>query len=214
MAEPLVVVGAGGFGREVVDVIEAINAASDQPAWDLLGIVDDAPAEVNLQRLRSRNLEYLGSVADYLGSGPAAPYVVGVGTPGARRRIVERMASAGLKAATLLHPQATVGSDVVIGDGTIMCAGARVTTNVRLGCHVHINPNATVGHDTTLGDFVSLNPGASVSGDCVIESDVLIGVAGVILNGLTVGSGATVGGAACVVRNVAAGAVVKGVPAR
>ena len=79
---------------------------------------------------------------------------------------------------------------------------------------MHVNLNATVGHDTPIDDYVSINPLASISGDCVIESDVLIGVGGIVLNGLRVGQGATVGGAACAVRDVAAGTTVVGVPAR
>jgi acyl-[acyl carrier protein]--UDP-N-acetylglucosamine O-acyltransferase len=65
--------------------------------------------------------------------------------------------------------------------------GVRITTNIAIGQHVHINLNATVGHDTSIGDFVSLNPLASISGDCVIEDDVLVGVGGIVLNGLRLG---------------------------
>ncbi len=96
----------------------------------------------------------------------------------------------------------------------MVCAGVRVTTNIHLGQHVHLNINATVGHDSSIGDFVSVNPLASISGDCVIEDEVLIGVGGVVLNGVTVGRASVVGGSACVVKDVPPGVVVKGIPAR
>ena len=214
MAELLVVVGAGGFGRETADVVEAVNAAALEPVWHLVGVVDDTPSDAHLGRLSRRGIAYLGATDDVLGGAERPSYVVGIGSPSTRRRIAERFDAAGFTAATLVHPAATVGSDVQLGDGTVICAGVRVTTNIRIGRHVHLNPNVTVGHDTRLGDFVSMNPASSVSGDCEIGEGVLIGVGATVLNQLRVGADAVVGGAACVVRDVAGGQVVKGVPAR
>lgn len=214
MAEPIVVVGAGGFGREVLDVIDAINCHGDEPAWRLLGVVDDDPSEANLERLRGRGVEFLGGTDEPLKWLDSVNYTVGIGSPRVRRALADKFDGAHFQAATLIHPSATQGSGVTLGEGAVICAGVRLTTNITLGRHVHLNPNVTVGHDTTMGDFVSVNPLGSISGDCVIEDDVLIGVAGVVLNQLTVGRGATVGGSACVTKTVPPGAVVKGVPAR
>lgn len=219
MGSRLVVIGAGGFGRETVDVIEALNAeradVGEDAAWDLLGVVDDSPSETNLARLADRGIAHLGSLDEVLDAAPTGlAYAVGIGSPAVRRRIAERCDDAGLAAATLVHPSATIGSRVSLGPGTVVCAGARVTTNIEIGRHVHINPNVTIGHDTVVEDYVSLNPQAAISGDCVLETGVLVGVAGVVLNGLRVGAGAIVGGAACAVGDVEPGIVVVGVPAR
>lgn len=213
------VIGAGGFGREVVDVVEAINdacsRAGEAPAWDLVGVVDDAPSEMNLTRLADRSIPYLGSVEELLDGDLAdVAFVVGIGSPVVRTRIAERCHGAGLAAATLVHPSVTIGARVLVGPGTVLCAGARITTNIQIGRHVHVNPNATIGHDTIIADYVSLNPQAAVSGDCVLGTGVLVGVAGVVLNGLRVGEDAVIGGAACVVRDVDPGSTVAGVPAR
>lgn len=216
MTRDLVVVGAGGFGREVLDVVDAVNASGPEPAWTVVGVADDAPTEANLEHLRKRSVPFVGGTSGLNGADPGAAihYVVGIGNPVARRLIADRLDAAGLTPATLIHPTVTMGFDVEIGAGSVLCAGVRLTTHISLGRHVHLNLNSTVGHDTVLGDFVSANPLASISGDCTIEDDALIGVAGVILNGLTVGRGSVVGGSACVVKDVLPGAVVKGIPAR
>lgn len=213
-ARPLVVVGAGGFGREVIDVVDAINDAASAPVWDVVGIVDDSPSEVNLERLKKRGTPYIGTVEQVLNDFAPTQYVVGIGSPGVRRRIAEAFGKAGWPAATLIHPTVTLGFDVQVGAGSVICAGVRLTTNIRLGQHVHLNPNVTVGHDTELGDFVSMNPMSSISGDCRIEDDVLVGVGGVVLNGVSVGKGSVIGGAACVVGDVAPDQIVVGVPAK
>lgn len=215
MTIPIVVAGAGGFGRETLDVIEAINAAAPTPVWKLLGVVDDAVNDLNHERLKSRSVSFLGPIDDFLRTADRSTnYVVGIGSPAARRRVAKRFETAGLTAATLLHPSATRGALSVFGPGTVVCAGVTVSTNVLLGSHVHLNPNATIGHDTVIEQFVSVNPLANVSGDCVIETGVLIGAGAVVLNGLRVGSGAVVGGSACVIRDVDPETTMVGIPAR
>lgn len=212
-AERLVVVGAGGFGRETLDIIDAIN--EEHPAtFELLGVLDDGPTELHVSRLRARATPFLGPVDAWLARDGDARFVVAIGAPATRRRMVEQLDKAGLQAVTLVHPRAVLGSVGTIGTGTVVCAGVQVSTNVHLGRHVHLNPNATVGHDSVLEEYVSINPAATISGECRVRSSALVGAAAVVLQGLVVGSCALVGAGACVVRNVPENAVVKGVPAR
>lgn len=213
MPEGIIVIGAGGFGREVADVIEAMNTPHAR-TWDLLGVVDDAPSAENLASLAHRQLPYLGTIDEIL-TAPGRPrYVIGIGSPSARRRIAARFDAAGFVAATIVHPAASQGANIKLGAGCVVCAGVRLTTNICLGSHVHLNINSTVGHDSTVGDFVSVNPLASISGDCIIQDDAVVGVCASIINGLTVGRGAAVGGGACVVRSVEDHTTVVGVPAK
>ena len=107
-----------------------------------------------------------------------------------------------------------MGAAVDVGEGSIICAGVHITTNVAIGRHVHINLNCTVGHDTVIEDFVSISPLHRFPVMRHREPKVMIGVSAVVLQGLEVGEGAVVGGSACVVRDVAARTTVKGVPAR
>lgn len=212
MAIAVVVIGAGGFGREALDVIAAMDRTRD--GLHVVGVVDSAPSAQNLARLADRGVRYLGTEDEWLSSGNDASFVVGVGNPSARSRIAERWIDADLSPVTVVHPSAVVGSMSTIGAGSVVCAGVQISTNVQLGEFVHLNPNATVGHDSVLERCVSINPGAIVSGEVHIATRSLVGAGAVILQGLTLGRDSVVGAAACVVRDIEASAVVKGVPAR
>lgn len=214
MSVRLVIVGAGGFGRESLDVAEAMNSASTMDIFDIVGVLDDNPSEINLQRLADRGVAHLGTVADWFTSSVSGSFVVAIGDPAIRERLSDQFTEAGAAAATLIHPSAGMGSNSAVGSGSVVCAGVQVSTNVAVGNHVHLNPNATIGHDTVIHDFVSVNPAAVLSGDLVVEESVLVGAGAVILQGLIIGHNAIVGAGACVVKNVAPNTTVKGVPAR
>src|SRR5699024_159194 len=96
-----------------------------------------------------------------------ADHVVGIGAADPRRRIDVLASASGHQPAVLRHPAATVGRDVELGPGVIIAAGARLTTHLTLGRHVHVNLNCTVGHDTIIHDYATLFGGVVVGGGCV-----------------------------------------------
>lgn len=214
MSTEVVVVGAGGFGREVLDAIEAHNAASARDAVHVLGVADDAPSAVNLERLSARGYVLLGAIDEVLSDRSPVGYILGIGDPGAKRTIASKLEGTGWYPVGVVHPAAIVSPTARIGAGSIVCGGVQLSTNTTLGRHVHLNPNATVGHDANLGDFVSLNPGAIVSGEVQVGEGVLVGAGAVVLQGISVGENAIVGASACVTRNVASSTTVVGVPAK
>ncbi len=214
MTEALVVLGASGFGRETLDVVDALNRQG--PRYRLLGVLDDGPSEANLERLRARGVPYLGRIEDFDRSGREGitRFVVAIGSPPVRERVAGMAMQCGLLPTSLVHPTASIGTQCEVGAGAIICAGVLVSTNVRMGSHVHLNPGSIVGHDSVLGSFVSVNPRAVVSGDCLIEDLALLGAGSVVLQGRRVGRRAVVGAAACVVHDVPADHTARGVPAR
>lgn len=212
MSTSIVIIGCGGFGREVHDVIDAINEV--KPTWNLLGYLDDGPDHVNISLVESRGSRVLGATDWMLTAGREVQFVIGIGTGNIRRMLDERLSAAGLTAATLVHPGATLGHDVHIGEGSIICAGVRATTNIRLGRHVHLNLNTTVGHDSTLESYVTVNPLVAISGHVTVGTESMLGTHSAILQNLVVGERSVVGAGSCVVKDVPSGVVVKGVPAR
>ncbi len=204
----LVIVGAGGHGRELLDVVEAINAL--EPTWHVLGFLDDGTPDA--KRLARRGMRLLGP-ADRLAELDAA-YVVGVGDNDVRRRIDALATEHGREAATLVHPLSSIGGDVELAPGVVVTAGARITTNVRLGRHTHLNINAVVSHDARLGDYVTLSPGALVNGTVTLADEVMLGTGAIVLPGVSVGRGTWVAAGAVVLDDLPEGVVAVGVPAR
>ena len=204
---PFVIVGAGGFGRECLDIVQAINGHGGN--LDLVGYVDDEGGDPAW--LTRRGVACLGSVEK--APDHAARFVIAIGSGQARSRIDQALTAAHMTSPVLIHPQATLGPDCVVAPGVILNAGARVTTNIRLGRHVHVHANATIGHDSIVHDHVSVFPGATVSGGVSLGERVSVGTGANVLPGVEVAAGAFVGAGAVVTRNVGPGLVVAGVPA-
>ena len=208
MADDLVIVGAGGHGRETLDIVEAMNDAGTAQ-WNFLGFVDDG--EVRDDRLARREAEVV-EVSEL--DREAVRYVIGIGDPGMRETVAEKMTLAGFVPATLVHPAASVGSDNRIAEGVVLAAGARVTTNVSLGRHSQLNVDAVVSHDCEVGAFVTFSPGTLVNGECRIGDRAFFGTGAIVTPGLRVGADAKVGAGAVVLEDVPEGTTVVGVPAR
>jgi sugar O-acyltransferase (sialic acid O-acetyltransferase NeuD family) len=209
---PLVIVGAGGFGRELVDLVEAINTTTPGEVYDLIGFVDGDPDERDLVLDMA---PLLGGDAVLAELPNDTRYVVAITDVPARVRIDALATSLGLTPATLVHPQASVGRwHVEFGPGTIIGALAAVTTNVRTGRHTHVHYAATIAHDVELGDYVTVSPGAHISGAVRVGARAFIGSGAAVRQGTSIGDDAIIGLGAAVVQDVPAGATFVGVPAR
>ena len=210
MTTPLVIVGAGGHGRELLSLIEAVNCASER--YELLGFLDDGTPDAEL--LGRLGLRHLGPINTLESLPRDVAYLLGLGSPLHRRRIVDLAGGWARRAVTAVHPTAVVGSDVRMAEGVVVAAQTSVTTNVDLGKHVHLNVAVSVAHDVAIGDYATLSPGSRVSGNVAIGAGATLGTGAVVLPGVRVGADAVIGAGAVVTRDVATGATVAGVPAR
>lgn len=212
---PLVIVGMGGFGREVHEIVDAVNQASDEEGqrYDLLGFLDDDPAAKELEE--RRGISHLGPASTLASLPPEVQYVIAIGSPTVRRRIDEMVVRSGREAATLVHPSAVVGRrGIVLGPGSIVCASAVVATDITFGRHVHVNMGATVGHDAVCRDYVTISPNAAVSGNVELSTEVFVGTGAVIIQDRRVGAGSVVGAGSAVMHDLGPNITAVGVPAR
>jgi sugar O-acyltransferase (sialic acid O-acetyltransferase NeuD family) len=206
----VIIVGAGGFGREVLDVIEAINES--KPTWDFLGFVDDNP---ELQGSECRGYKVLGGVESIRKlTGEAIVAIVAVGNNSVRKSIVRRIEQHGGGFCTLIHPAARVTRYVKIGKGVIITAGCVLTTNIKIANHVIVNIGCTVGHDVILEDYVNLNPGVHINGSNVIGEGAYVGTGAVTIQDISIGRWSVVGAGAVVIRDIPERTLAVGVPAK
>jgi len=202
--------GPGGLGREVLQLLRDL-AAAGQECTPLAFLVDpDSPAPAALHGLNVHR-----DAVAFLRADPGVSVVVTLGDPVARARVVARLEAAlGPRFATLIHPGAWLGDSVEIGAGSVVMAGTTATTEVQLGRHVLLNPGCHLAHDTVLADFATLAPAVALAGGVEVGAGASLGIGARVLPRLRIGAGARVGAGAVVVRDVAPGETVAGVPAR
>ncbi len=209
MVRDLVIYGTGGFAREVHQLLEDLNSRRQE--WNIVGFLDDDDAKWGKD---VHGLPVLGN-AGWLAGRSEVGVSVGIGGPRSKKDVVERCrAAGGTSFPVLVHPLAWIGNRVKLGEGTIICAGARITTDIEIGRHVILNLDATVCHDTVIEDYVTIAPSVNVSGGVRLMEGADIGTNASFIPGVRVGAWSKVGAGAAVVRDVAAAATVVGVPAR
>jgi sugar O-acyltransferase (sialic acid O-acetyltransferase NeuD family) len=209
---PLLIVGAGGFGRETAAAVHCINAV--RPQWDLLGFVDDDPELLGREFEGAR---VLGPVDTGIAASPSARVVVCTGRPDnyfSRSAIVRRLRLAPDHYATIIHPSASIAPTAVIGHGSVVLAGTVVTAQSRIGDHVAVMPLVAITHDDEIGDFVTLASGVRLGGGVRIELGAYVGAGALVRDALTVGAWSLVAMGAVVTRSVPPAELWAGLPAR
>lgn len=207
--QAVVILGAGGFGRGILDVIDALNR--ELRRYRVLGFLD--PNVDPLPDTTRPGGAVIGDDHDLARLN--ARYVISVAATARRRALDHAAARAGKRpVAALVHPSCSVGGDVDLRSGAVLTAGVRVASNVIIGRHSHVNFNSSIGHDAVLGDFVTVFPQVAISGYAVLGDGVTMGTGSAVIPGIHIGTGATVGAGAVVVRDVPPRITVVGVPAK
>lgn len=202
----LIIVAAGAFGREVLWV-----AREARDTWNILGFLDDAQER---QGEEICGIPVLGRIDDWTRF-PDAHFVIAVGPPRIKKAIYDRMLAQGTpRFATLIHKSAQMSEYVEIGEGSIICAGCVLTTQIEIRRHVVVNLSCTCGHDTVMEDFVTLAPMIAASSRVTLEEGVEIGMFTTLLPGLRLGVGSMVGMGSVVVKDIPSNELWLGSPAQ
>ncbi|MCX7747151.1 MAG: acetyltransferase [Clostridia bacterium] len=205
----LIIIGAGGVGRETAMLIRDINKV--KPEWNVLGFVDD---DEKLSGTTIEGTKVIGSV-DFINSFNRDIYVIcSVSNPKIKQKIISRLDKDKLRFARLIHPTAVISDDCVIGEDVIIQAYCVITTNVNIGSHVQINPQCGIGHDSEIRDYTSLYWNVNISGNVTIGEGCILGTKATIIQGLRIGDGAIIGSSANVIRDMPANSTAVGNPAR
>lgn len=205
----LVIIGAGGFGREVAwQVLEQKNFCEQ---YQLIGFVDD---DETLSGTCLNGLPVLGNIDWLLKQEEPMAVLVAVGSAKIRKKIVERCRkNKKLEFPTFIANDVALSDTVAIGEGGIICRGNILTVNITIGDFVLINLACTIGHDVVMKDYVTLYPGVHVSGNVSIGEITEIGTGTNIIQGKTIGSHVIIGAGAVVIRDIEDNCTAVGVPA-
>lgn len=213
--QELVIIGAGGFGREVKWLVDRINQRNMEQyrteKWKLLGFIDDGIPVGTL----TDNLPSLGGTEWMLEKKEPIAVACAIGSAEKRRKVVESIKSnRTLEFPKLLDPSVLMSDSVRLGKGNIICAGTILAVDISIEDFLILNLDCTVGYDTVLESYVTVYPSVNISGAVHVHSCVEIGTGCHIIQGKTIGAGTIVGAGAVVVKDLPEHCTAVGNPAR
>ncbi len=208
-AAKLVIVGAGGLGREVLATVRACHEAGR--GWDVLGFLDSDPALASKQ---VGGIPVLGGDDWYRQNHSTVRFVCAIGDPSARSKAVERLLAMDAKFVSVSHPSVRIPGSVEIGVGTVIMSGTEFTTDVKIGSHVVIYLNCAITHDVCVDDFCLIASGCNLSGAAVLKTGVQLGAGVSVAPRQRIGAWAIVGAGSVVVKDIPANSTAVGNPCR
>ena len=201
------ILGAGGFGREVLDILQDLNRDED-----VLGFLDEN-LQIKGQLVNNKKVYPLSKLNEY--NPENVKLVCAIGIPSEERtKLIKKTKKMGFEYETLIHPSVMISKWVKIGEGTIICAGSILTTQIEIGNFSIINLACTVGHDVKIGNFTTLSPGTHISGNVSIGNECFFGTGAVTVQQVEIGDNSVIGAGAVVSKSIPSFSLVVGVPGK
>lgn len=200
----LIVVGGGGFAKEVIWLAKDCG-------FEVVGVLDD---NIDMHGKFVLAVPVVGNVEGWQAYAHCE-FVVAIGSPRTRKLVVEKMLAHGKpEFATLIHPSVIKSDSVNFAEGCMVCAGMIFTIEVNVGAHTIFNLNGTVGHECHIGSFVTVAPMAAVSGNVVLQDFVEVGTGAALRQGVTLSRGSMLGMGAVLTKNIPENMIFAGNPAK
>ena len=206
----IVVYGAGGFGREVMWLIE--SSSLYQENYNILGFIDDCE---NLQGTNINDRKVIGDTSWLLSRDEDIAVAIAIGDSTKRKIIYEKLSqNPAIIFPNIIADDVKISKYVKLGKGCIICNSCIVTVNIEIGDFLIANLDCTIGHDTVLDNYITLNPSVNISGNVNVGERVNIGTGAVVIQGKSIGEGTVIGAGAAVVSDIPANCTAVGVPAK
>lgn len=198
MGKKLIIIGASGHGKVIADIALKIG-------YDIQGFLDDNDSIKEIL-----GFPVLGSVDKVEEYQNKCEFVIAIGNNCIREKIAKQY---DVQWATLIHPNAVIGIDVEIGEGTVVMANAVINSSTIIGRGAIINTGATVDHDNDIGNYTHVSVGAHLAGKVTIGEHTWIGAGAVIINNTNICADCMIGAGAIVIRDIEESGTYVGIPA-
>lgn len=206
----IVIVGAGGLGREVLFQLWEMNAA--QPRYNILGFADD---RVSLVGTEVDDVPVIGDIEYLIRWKHSTDVCVCVSNPVIRKFLVKRLSkNPNLSFPNILAPDLRCSNRIQWGIGAIVSFSNIITIDVTIGDFVFLGNSCIVGHDSVLNEYATLYNGVTVSGNCRIGECVEVGIGSRIIQGCSIGSQTIVGAGSVVIEELPCDCTAVGIPAK
>ncbi len=197
----LIIIGAGGHGKVIADIAIKMNR------WESIAFLDD---DLNKSPM---GLKVIGKATDAGQYKEHAEFFVAVGNNATRKTIQEQLEKENIMMAKLIHPQAVIGMDVKIGDGTAIMAGVVINSSTQVGKGCIINTACSVDHDNDIENYVHLSPGVRLGGSVKVGKKSWLGIGSVVINNINICNDCIIGAGAVVIKNITEPGTYVGNPA-
>lgn len=199
----LIIIGAGGHGKVIADIALKLKK------WNRVMFLDDIVTKKSVM-----NIDVVGKIDKAILYKDEADFVVAIGSNFYRDKIQCSLEKKGLSIVSLIHPNDIIGTDVRIGNGTVIMAGAVINSSCSIGKGCIINTNCNIDHDNIIEDFVHISPGVNLAGNVKIGTKSWIGVGSSVKNNINVCDNVVIGAGAVVVKNIIEKGTYIGIPAK